>query len=177
MARITVTVNSADLQRTLYRSGSKAQKLLDQKANELAARVRSNAPVSSGNLASSVRVETTSAPDLQFGAPNFTRTTRGRKIVVDHPNAKAIETGTGPAHESLNGVSNPEAPYWPAMSQELVNWALREAPELVRFNKNGTINIYLLQKAIFENGTPARHFFLEALKRTFPDAKGRFARE
>lgn len=175
--RITVKVNTEELQRTLYGSDSKVQQLLDRKAEELARHVRNNAPRSSGDLASSVRVEQASGVDLQFGKPNFTGTTRGRKVVVAHPNAKAVETGTGPAYESLNGLPKPRKPYWPLASEGLVTWALKEAPELVRFNKNGTLNIYLIQKAIHDNGTPARHFMLNALRETFPKATGNFARE
>lgn len=183
MARVKVEVNTANLQRTLYGSGSQAQRFLDQKAQELARNVRSTAPKDTGALAGSVRVENSSAPDTQLGRPNFTGTTRGRRIVVDHPAAKSVETGTGPAHETLNGFSSPNEPYWPNVHGEftpglnLVDWAFRNAPHLIRINKNGTINTYLLQKAIFEHGTEAHHFVLKALRLTFPNAKGEFARE
>jgi len=174
--RVRVQLNASELAKTMNSSGGQFQRYLENKAKELAAEAKANMPHSAGDLASSVRVENTSGVDTGAGRPNATGIIRGKRVIVEAAHADFVERGTGPAHETAEGSPAPKPGYMPGQSQALEDWAMRERPELVRVNKNGTLNLWLLREHIRQKGTPARHYMLRALKRVFPNARGRFTK-
>lgn len=155
--RITVKLTNAAKKEIL--SSRKAQDYIDNKANEVKRAYERNVPSSSGELKSSVRVRAEGT---------------GRKIVVDSTHASAVETGTGPRHETLDGQSAPRPQYWPAQNSSLREWAERNTPQLLKFDSLGNTNLFLVSRAIYNNGTPAFHPMLHALQEIFPRATGRY---
>lgn len=176
MARVRVTINPAALGRFLNDPSGKPQQFIEQKARELANRVQQNIPSSSGDLKSKVRVTDSSSADLQFLRPNATGITRAKRVIVDADHAAVVELGSGPRRTDLEGNANPGPAYWPKASDSLVAWALRETPNLLRFDSMGNPNIFIIQRAIHNNGTPSYGYMRKSLKQVFPTARGRFGK-
>lgn len=173
MAKVTVNIDRAALQKFMYQDGGQVQRYLDEKARQLEAAARRNietrAKGGTGDLAGSLRTHKT------FGnVPGFTNSSIGRVVATSSPQGEFTEVGTGPGHESPNGDPSPNAPYWPAASDSLIAWGIRNIPEVVRYDRSGNPNIFLLQRHIHDYGTPAYHWMLDALKEVFPQVHGSF---
>lgn len=160
---VIVKLNKVNLERVLSEPGA-AQTWLQNMAREIQQRARQVASefADTGAVANSIDVVQINSYQEKPLVQSIVRP-RGWRTVATARNSVFVEEGTGQQH-----YPDPRAPYWPAASPELLDWAQRNVPELIRYRRNGSPDLYLLQRHIHEHGTASRQFMRRALFQVIP---------
>lgn len=129
---VTVKINAGALNRFFERP---VKPYLLKKAREVAEEAKRNTPTSTGELRTSIRVESE-------GSKVF--------VKVTAPHAGFVHEGTGPQHQP-----SPRANYYPKLRRR----------GLILWSESKQLNPYQVAHGIQANGTPANPFLTDALEK------------